>query len=149
MKTHTNDIANDFAMIGLVYETMIVLLVNLSLDHADRHDQCGLHHGRLPYHFRWLKVILSCSSVNLVVHRSKVFVQFEVLHEPISGSNGSRFLMQLRTRSPTCHSSRIVCWDTNHTVLASILAKNGSSGSRTRSSCRTGRNRIQSVVASR
>ena len=30
--------------------------------------------------------------------------------------------MHLTTRSTTCHNSRIVCWDTNHALFASILA---------------------------
>ena len=41
------------------------------------------------------------------------------------GHDNSQFwscLMQLITRSTTCHSSRIVCWDTHHAIFASILA---------------------------
>ena len=65
-----------WAMIELVHTTMIVLwMMNLSwtLGHA----------GRLGH--------VSCFSANLVVHRSKVFVQCEVLHDPIFGSNFAIF----------------------------------------------------------
>ena len=33
----------------------------------------------------------NCCLVNLVVHRTKVFAQFEVLHEPIIGANFAIF----------------------------------------------------------
>ena len=82
------------AKIGLLYNTQNVLwLMNRfgTTGHADRLNQWGIHNRHHAHHFRSLMGHENCLLLNLVVRKSKVFVQFVVLHEPIFGSNFATF----------------------------------------------------------
>ena len=54
-------------------------------------DPWRLHNRSRPRHSRWMLAQNNCCLVNLVVHRTKVFAQFEVLHEPIFGAKFAIF----------------------------------------------------------
>ena len=50
-------------------------------------DQYRLHISNRPNHLRWWMWHQNCLLLNLAVHKSRVFGQLELLHEPIFGSN--------------------------------------------------------------
>ena len=50
-------------------------------------DQERLHVSNRPHHLRWWIGHQKCLLLNLAVHKSQVFGQFELLHEPTFGSN--------------------------------------------------------------
>ena len=80
---------NDSAKIGLVSEIKIVSSrMNLSATsgHAERVDLNMLQNRNHPSQFRWLMHKVH-SMLSLAVRKTTVFVQFGIVHEPISNSN--------------------------------------------------------------
>ena len=83
-------ITNDTAMSDLL-ETMIrslwLMTRSEAIDFVGWLDQQKLHNRSRPRHLLWLMKHNDCCLVNLAVHRTKVFAEFEFLHEPIFGAN--------------------------------------------------------------
>ena len=93
----SQNIANDLAMIVLMIRspTIVLWLMNMSgaLGCVGWLDQQRLHNRSRPRHLRWLMVHKHWCLMNLAVRQCKVVAQFEVLREPIFGSNFAIFFV--------------------------------------------------------
>ena len=89
----------------MIRSPMIVLwLMNLSVSicYVGWLDQWRLHNRSRSRHFRWLMEHVHCCLVNLAVRQCTIVAQFEVLREPIIGSNFAIFRVLFRTNSRLC-----------------------------------------------